>query len=128
MTRSQKLETDNQEIYELNIYVQYMSGRGNRYEIIKFFKIIFLFFSRIPPLSRIPPRSVLLVSDSFLKYMYLYIYQYMYLYIYLYMYLNTGLGTPFFSVLFHAVRYILFRSKKRTLHSFPFFSRVFGDL
>ena len=41
--------------------------------------------------------------------------------------LSSGLGTPFFSVLFHAVRYVLFRSKKRTFRSFPFFSRVFGD-
>ena len=40
----------------------------------------------------------------------------------------SGLGTPFFSVLFRAVRYVLFHSKKRTLRSFPFFSRVFGDL
>ena len=27
-----------------------------------------------------------------------------------------------------SVRYILFRSKKRTFRTFPFFSRVFGDL
>ena len=32
------------------------------------------------------------------------------------------------SVLFRLVHYILFRSKKRTFRSFPFFSRVFGDL
>ena len=32
------------------------------------------------------------------------------------------------SVLFYSVRYTLFRSKKRTFRSFPFFSRVFGDL
>ena len=32
------------------------------------------------------------------------------------------------SVLFRSVRYVLLRSKKRTLRSFPFFSRVFGDL
>ena len=32
------------------------------------------------------------------------------------------------SVLFRSVRYVLFRSKKRTFRSFPFFSRVFGDL
>ena len=42
--------------------------------------------------------------------------------------LEAGLGTPFFSVLFSAVRYVLFRSKKRVFRSFPFFSRVFGDL
>ena len=41
---------------------------------------------------------------------------------------KPGLGTPFFSVLFRAVRYILFPSKTRTFRSFPFFSRVFGDL
>ena len=43
-------------------------------------------------------------------------------------YKKSGLGTPFFSDLFRAVRYILFRSKKRMFRSFPFFSRVFGDL
>ena len=32
------------------------------------------------------------------------------------------------SVLFRSVGYILFRSKKRMFRSFPFFSRVFGDL
>ena len=32
------------------------------------------------------------------------------------------------SVLFRSERSVLFRSKKRTLHSFPFFSRDFGDL
>ena len=32
------------------------------------------------------------------------------------------------SVLFRSVRYVLFRSKKSMLRSFPFFSRVFGDL
>ena len=32
------------------------------------------------------------------------------------------------SVLFRSVRYVLLRSKKRPLRSFPFFSRVFGDL
>ena len=32
------------------------------------------------------------------------------------------------SVLFRSERYVLLRSKKRTLRSFPFFSRVFGDL
>ena len=32
------------------------------------------------------------------------------------------------SILFRSVRYVLLHSKKRMLHSFPFFSRVFGDL
>ena len=32
------------------------------------------------------------------------------------------------SVLFRSERSVLLRSKKRTLRSFPFFSRVFGDL
>ena len=32
------------------------------------------------------------------------------------------------SVLFRSEHSVLFRSKKRTLRSFPFFSRVFGDL
>ena len=41
---------------------------------------------------------------------------------------QSGLGTPFFSILFRALHYILFRSNKRTFRSFPFFSRVFGDL
>ena len=31
-------------------------------------------------------------------------------------------------VLLRSERYVLLRSKKRTLRSFPFFSRVFGDL
>ena len=31
-------------------------------------------------------------------------------------------------VLFRSERSVLFRSKKRTLHSFQFFSLVFGDL
>ena len=32
------------------------------------------------------------------------------------------------SVLLRSERYVLLRSKKRMLHPFPFFSRVFGDL